>query len=358
MSSIMTTLESRVRATWRVQACAAGLCAGTQVFLFGTGIAMPVALGSAWIASLAALPMAALTAFLCRRALALPRRTGKLAAALHLLLALTLLSNAAFALCGLVSLAGQTLLVQARALWSAAVTLAAVALCALTGGAPRLCFALRWLLPVLLALLTALCVPLEVPAGLFPIFGAGVMPLGAAAACMLGAASPLLMLLLPPQALARGGEAAKRCPVPPAKFFVWRALASAAAGVLLLFAASANSPYEALLESSGWGERLRIVFGGQMRGGVMQTLLTVCQLIAMALLAVCMLASAEQALLRAIPKAQKGRAGLAALVLLLAACMAALIVLGMTAALFAAPLLVLPTAALLILHKRLGGRDG
>ena len=358
MSSIMTTLESRVRASWRVQACAAGLCAGTQVFLFGTGIAMPIALGGAWIASLAALPVAALTAAVCRRALDLPRRTGKLTGALHLLLALTLLLNAAFALCGLVSLAGQTLLVQARALWSASVALVAVALCALTGGAPRLCFALRWMLPMLLALLTALCVPLEVPAGLFPILGAGVTELGAAAVCMLGAASPLLMLLLPPQALARGGEAARRCPVPPAKFFAGRALAGAAAGVLLLLAAGANSTYEALLHSSGWGERLRIVFGGQMRGGIIQTLLTVCQLMAMALLAVCMLASAEQALLRALPKAGKGRAGLAVLVLLLAGCMAALIVFGMTPALFAAPLLVLPTAALLSLHKRLGGRDG
>ena len=355
----MTTLESRVRASWRVQACAAGLCAGTQVFLFGTGIAMPIALGGAWIASLAALPAAALTAAVCRRALTLPQTHGRLTGALYFLLALTLLLNAAFTLCGLVSLAGQTLLVQARALWSAAVTLAAVALCALTGGAPRLCFALRWMLPVLLALLTALCVPMEVPEGLFPILGAGVTELGAAAVCMLGAASPLLMLLLPPQALARGGEAAGRCPVPAAKFFVGRALAGAAAGVLLLLlAAGANSTYEALLKSSGWGERLRIVFGGQMRGGVIQTLLTVCQMMAMALLAVCMLASAEQALLRALPKAKKGRAGLAALVLLLAGCMAALIVFGMTPALFAAPLLVLPTAALLILHKRLGGKDG
>ncbi|MGN0775538.1 MAG: hypothetical protein ACI4MM_02555 [Candidatus Ventricola sp.] len=354
----MTTLESRVRASWRVQACAAGLCAGTQVFLFGTGIAMPIALCSAWIASLAALPMAALTAAVCRRALALPRRTGKLTGAPHLLLALTLLTNAALALSAMVSLAGQTLLVQARDLWSAAVALAAVALCALTGGAPRLCFALRWVLPVLMLLLTAFCVPLEIPAGLFPILGAGGVPLAAAAVCMLGAASPLLMLLLPPQALERAGEAARRCPVPPAGFFVGRALAGTAAGVLGLLAASVCTAYEALLSSGGWGERLRIVFSAQPRGGVPQTLLTLCQLIAMALLAVCMLASAEQALLRVLPKAQKGRAGLAALVLTLAGCLAALVVFGVTPALFAAPLLVLPTAALLMLHRQMGGRDG
>ncbi len=91
-----------MRACWRVRGCAAGLCVGVQIFLLGTGVAMPLALGGAWIASLAALPMAALTAAVCRRALVSPRRTGRLTAALHLLLALTLLLCAAFALCALV----------------------------------------------------------------------------------------------------------------------------------------------------------------------------------------------------------------------------------------------------------------
>ena len=98
----MTKPDSRVRACWRVRGCAAGLCVGAQIFLLGTGVAMPLALGGAWIASLAALPMAALTAAVCRRALVSPRRTGRLTAALHLLLALTLLLCAAFALCALV----------------------------------------------------------------------------------------------------------------------------------------------------------------------------------------------------------------------------------------------------------------
>lgn len=352
----MTRLESRVRACWRVRGCAAGLCVGAQIFLLGTGVAMPLALGGAWIASLAALPMAALTAAVCRRALVSPRRTGKRTAALYILLALTLLLCAAFALCGLVSLAGQTLLVQARALWITAVALAVIALCALTGGADRLCFALRFMLPVLLALLTALCMLLELPAGLFPILGAGGLPLGVAAACMPGAASPLLMLLLPPPELALAGEAAQRCPVPKTGFFLSRALAGAAAGVLLLFAASVCTTYESIADSSGWGARLRIALGAQMHGSIAQTLLTVCQVTAMALLAVCMLASAEQALLRAIPKAKKGRAGLAALILILASCLAALNVFGSAAALFAAPLLILPTAVLLIAHKRMGGK--
>lgn len=352
----MTKPDSRVRACWRVRGCAAGLCVGAQIFLLGTGVAMPLALGGAWIASLAALPMAALTAAVCRRALVSPRRTGKCTAALYLLLTLTLLSCAAFALCALVSLAGQTLVVQARALWSAAAALAAAALCALTGGADRLCFALRYMLPALLLGLTALRMPLELPAGLFPILGAGGLPLGVAAVCMPGAASPLLMLLLPPPELALAGEAAQRCPVPPARFFVGRALAGAAVGVLLLFIASVCTTYESIADSSEWGARLRIALGAQMHGSVTQTLLTVCQLIAIVLLAVCMLASAEQALLRAIPKAKKGRAGLAALVLMLAACLAALNVFGSAPALFAAPLLTLPTALLLTLHKRMGGK--
>ena len=109
-------LESRVRACWRVRACAAGLCVGTQIFLFGTGAAMPLALGGAWIAALAALPAAALVTAICRRALTQPARAGRLAKALHLLLSATLLLHAALALAALVSLAGQTLMVQALSL--------------------------------------------------------------------------------------------------------------------------------------------------------------------------------------------------------------------------------------------------
>lgn len=330
---------------------------GAQIFLFGTGVAMPIALNGAWIASLSALPMAALTAAVCRRALTLPESRGRLTGALYLLLALTLLANAAFALTALIDLAGQTLLVQARALWSAAVALAAVALCALTGGAARLCFALRWALPVLLLGLTALCMPLELPVGLFPILGAGGLPLGVAAVCMPGAASPLLMLLLPPPELKAAGKAAQRCPVPKTGFFLARALTGAAVGVLLLFAASVCTTYESISDSSGWGERLRIVLGGQTHGSVAQALLTLCQVVAMALLAVCMLSSAEQAVLLALPCAQRGRAGLWALLAVLAALLALPIVFGDAPVLFAAPLMLVPTAALLMLHSRMGGKS-
>ena len=355
-----------MRACWRVRACAAGLCVGAQIFLFGSGIAMPVALGSAWIAALAALPAAALTTAVCRKKLDQdflqrekehPRKDRRGSRILHALLALTLLLNAAFALGALVSLAEQTLLRQARAAWSMAVALAAAALCALTGGAPRLCFALRWGLAALLLGLTAACVPMELPVGLFPILGAGPLPLGVAAVCMLGAASPLLMLMLPPPELALAGAAAQRCPLPETKFFLGRVLAGAAVGVLLLFVASVCTTYESIAESGEWGVRLRIVFGAQPHEGIPQTLLTVCQMIAVVLLAACMLGAAEQALVRAWPKAQKGRAGLAALTLLLALCLAALIVYGFTPALFIAPLLAVPLAVLLIFYRRMGGND-
>lgn len=348
-------LESRVRASWRVRACAAGLCAGAQVFLFGSGVAMPIALTSAWIAALIALPAAAVTVILCRRALTLPARPGKFTAALHLLLAVTLLGNAAFALCALIRLTGQTLLVQSRALLISATALAAAALCALTGGAFRLCFTLRWALPALLVLLTAVCMPFEQPAGLFPLLGAGGVPLLTAAVCMLGSVSPLLLLLLPPPDLTRAGEAAQRCPVPRARFFLLRVLPGAAAGVLLLFAASVCTTYESILSSSGWGARLHIVFGAQTHGSVPQALLVLLQTAAIALLAVCTLDAAEQALLAALPALRKGRVGLCILVGLLAVCLAALNVLGFTPALFAAPLLALPAAALLLLHRRMGG---
>lgn len=352
----LAKLDSRVRACWRVRACAAGLCVGAQVFLFGSGVAMPVALGSAWIAALAALPAAALTVAVCRRALTLPPRAGKLRGALHLLLAFTLLCNAAFALCALVSLTGQTLLVQSRELLIAATALAAAALCTLTGGAFRLCFALKWALPALLILLTAVCMPFEQPAGLFPILGAGGVPLLVAAVCMLGAASPLLLLMLPPPELARAGEAAQRCPVPSARFFLARTLPGAAVGVLLLFAASVCTTYESILGSSGWGARLHIVFGAQTHGSIPQTLLTVCQTVAIALLSICTLSAAEQALLCALPALRRGRAGLCVLVLLLALCLGALNVFGSAPVLAAAPGLILPSAALLLLHGRMGGR--
>ena len=116
MPNDQKTLEYRVRESWRIRACTAGLCVGAQTFLFGTGIAMPIALNSAWMAALAALPAAALVTAVCRRvlkqtyALEQPDRAGKGARALHVLLALTLLANCVFALSALVSFAQQSLI--------------------------------------------------------------------------------------------------------------------------------------------------------------------------------------------------------------------------------------------------------
>ena len=354
----MTRIESRVRESWRVRSCAAGLCVGAQIFLFGTGVAVPIALNSAWIASLAALPLAALTAALCRRAQTAPKKDGGFARALYVLLALTLLANAAFALASLLGFVEQTLLPQSPVWWSAAVTLLAVALCAFSGGtgAARLSYALRGLLGVLMPVLAAMGLPFGIPVGLFPILGAGGVPLCVAGVCMLGAASPALLLMLPPPELRRAGPQACACPPPAAKAMLSRVLAGAAVGVLLVFVSCVCSTFESLTGAGVWGQRLRIAANTRPHQGMAETALVVCQAAAMALLAVNMLSGAEQALVRALPAAGRGRAGLGALTLLLAACLLALIVLGFEPALFAAPLLVLPTAVLLIFHGRMGER--
>lgn len=351
------TIENRVRASWRVRACTAGLCTGAQVFLLGTGAAMPLALNGAWIASLCALPAAALVALCGRRACAAPRRDGPLSRALFLLLGATLLLCAVFALASLVNLAGETLLVQARAAWIAAYALAACALCACFGGTGvgRLCFSLRWMMPLLLGL-AALAQREARIEGLFPLLGTGGRPLLAACACMLGASAPALLLMLPPPELREAGEAARACPVPGAGFFVVRVLAGAAVGVLLLFAASVCTTYEAIEASGEWGVRLHIVADTQAHEGVTQTLLTVLELTATELLAAATLSAAEQAIVRALPAAGRHRAGLAALVLLLAAALSAMTVNGFVWALYAAPLLFAPALVLALCHGRLGDR--
>lgn len=356
------TLEYRVRESWRVRACTAGLCVGAQTFLFGTGVAMPVTLNSAWIAALAVLPAAAWITAACRRTLNRvfsqdePQKVRRGFRALHLLLALTLLFNCVFALSALVSFAEQTLIGQTRAAWSAALAVIAVFLCAFGGGTGvcRLCFALRWGMPLLLFLLIAAAVPKEIPVSLFPLLGAGPLPLGAAGLCMLGAASPALMLFLPPAELEVQKELARRCPVPDTRFFLWRVLAGAGVGVLLLFVASVCVTYESIAENGEWGARLRVIAGYQAHAGVRQMLLTALQAIVMALSAAVMLSSAEQALMRACPRAGRMHAGGIALSLLLAICLAALIVFGFDSALFAAPGLVLPVLILLIFNNRLG----
>lgn len=337
----------------------AGVCVGAQVFLFGTGIALPIALNSAWIAALFALPCAALVTLLCRRALA--RRlcssgegaSARPGAAASLLLCLTLAANAALAAAALVNLAEQTLLAQARVSYSAAVTVLALLLCALSGGTgiARLCFALRWALPAALAVLILLSLPGTRIVGLFPILGAGALPLGVSALCMAGAASPALLLLLPPPELEQAGEAALRCPLPGAGFFVRRVLLGALCGVGLLLCLCACATYESIAAMDTWGERLRL-FGAE-RPGLAQTLLTLGQMIAMLLLGASALCASAQAA-RAVPALRRYRLDLLLPTALIAAALGAMIVFGFQSALFCAPCLIVPTVLCAIIYGKTG----
>lgn len=363
MPNDQTAIERRVRASWRARACTAGLCVGAQTFLFGTGIAMPIALNGAWIAALAVLPSAALVTAACRHRLmksmtesAQNENRKRATCALHILLALTLLLNAVFALVALVSFAQQSLIGQTRAAWSAALAVLTVFLCVLSGGKgiSRLCFALRFALPGLILGLTVIAVPFRTPIGLFPILGTGALPLGMASLCMLGAASPALLLLLPPPEIEKAGDAARRCPVPKTGFFLRRVLTGAGIGVLLLFAASVCVTYESIAENSEWGARLRVIAGYQPREGIRQMTLTVLEVIAMMLLAASMLAAGERALAHGCRRMAGFRKALLLLSLLLAVCMAALIAFGFELALLTAPALVFPSAILVIFHAQMG----
>ncbi len=349
MPKDLKRIEYRVRESWRARACAAGLSVGAQTFLFGTGVAMPLALNSAWIAAFAMLPVAALVTAACRKKNKI--RNGKKkrsSRAAYALLTLTLLGNCVFAVAALVNFAEQTLLELSPMLWSIVVTVIAVSACALSGGdgAARLCFALRWALPVLSGVLVLASVPMKTPVGLFPLLGKGGAELGVSAACMLGAASPAVMLLLPPLDIARGGEAANACPAPKTGFFVRRVLAGAAIGVLFLFAACVCTTYESIAESAAWGMRLRIVASDQPHEGIPQTLLVVLQMLAILLLGANMLSSAEQALVYAFPKGKSMRSGLLILTALLLAALLLLLAFGFDIVLYAAPLLAVPALIL------------
>lgn len=362
MPNDQSVLEYRVRESWRSRACTAGLCVGVQTFILGTGVAMPIALNSTWIAALAVLPASALVAAICRRTLhrmflqdvSVQKKRG--CRTLHVLLSLTLLANAVLSLGALISFAGQTLTGQARGAWSEALTLLAVFLCAFSGGTgvSRLCFVMRWALPVGMVALVISAASLEMPVGLFPLLGMGPLQLGAAGICMLGAASPALLLLLPPPEMEELHDQALRCPVPETAFFLRRVLVGAGIGIALLFAAGVCVTYESIAENAQWGDRLRVIAGDQPREGVRQMLLTLLQTLAMALAAAAELSCAEQALVRAFGRMRDMRAGLLALSALAAACLVGLVVFGFDVALMLAPGLVLPMLILPMQSKRLG----
>lgn len=340
---------SRVHAAWRARAAAAAICAGTQVFLLGSGAVLPLSLNGAWIAALAALPASACAVLLCRRtAKACTQGVpgGRIRRAALLLLALTMTANAAFALLSLIALAGQSVLPQARSVFSASAALCAAGFCALAGGtgAARLCFSLRHALPLLVFLLTLFSLPGNTPAGLFPLLGAGTGPLAAGALCMPACVTPLLMLLLPPEENPPGANA------PGARFFLLRILSGVAAGVLFLFVRCVFGRYESIASLGTWG--VRLLLSGRVRGGILPTLLVLVQLTALLLLAVNSLCTAVQAIARAYPALPRRLAPLPPFLVLCAMVFSA-VILGADAALSASPLLVLPAAAVLLLSPHL-----
>ena len=340
-------IEQRVLGSWRTRACAAGLCVGVQVYLSGCAVGMPLALNSAW---LAALPALALSAWLCaksRHVLACGQEIGKMS---RILLALTLLLSGTFALVSLSGFAAGTLAERASHAWTQLLALLACLLCVLSGvtGAARLSFAVRYALAVLVLGLSLANVPFQIPVGLFPILGAGAAQTGLAALAMLFGAAPALMLMLPPPEIAKAGEAAARCPVPRAGFFVLRVLAGAAAGMFLLFLTCSAATYESIAESGEWSARLRMAAGNQAHEGVWQMLLVTAKLLAMLLLAVNMVCAGQQAL----ACLSAARAARWAALLLPAAGLAADVLLGEAAILFAAPAIALPAVLSAVLAGR------
>ena len=150
MPKDQAAIERRIFESWRARACAAGLCVGAQIFLFGTGIVMPIALNSTWLCAMISLPFPIFITIASRKKSII--YDSPVSRAALIMLTITLLANAVFASAALISFAEQTLLEQARVLWIALLTVIAVFLCALSGGSgvSWLCFALRWSLPVLI----------------------------------------------------------------------------------------------------------------------------------------------------------------------------------------------------------------
>ena len=301
------TAHYRIRENYRIRACAAGLCAGAQVFLLGTGALLPLSLNAAWLASLSAIPAAGVAAALCRRSL---RNTllGKQPAKVQLvLLAFALFLCCVFALGALLSLAEQTFLSQARMIAILAVTLLFLALCAAarTQGAVRAAFVLRFLAPALLVLLFMRTASSDALSGVFPLLGTDGKALALCALIMLCSTAPVLLLLLPPKEI----PTLSADDLPGAGFFVLRVVAGAAVGCLFLLVMTLSSTYETLASYASWGERLRLIPASGGRGGLLFSFLTLCQTALLLLHAAILLLSCEQAFALAFPPLAQGRIG-------------------------------------------------
>lgn len=338
----------RTLASWRARACAAAIAVGAQTFALGAGALMRLSLNAMWLASVAAIPAAMLAAAAARRALRrqLAReRGGGLARAHAAALGLTLAAAAVFQVAALTALSEQSLLPQAQELFLALSGMLAAALCVLAGGegVARLAYALRWALPLLLAALTAGALSFDTPAGLFPLLGRGARPLALSALVALGGATPALMLTLPPPELDERGQRL----LPGGWFFAWRVGLGALGAVLLLLAISLCGTYETMDALETWGARMRVICAGKPREGILQTGLTLLQLLSLAVGAAAMAGAAEQAARRAFPALARGHMGLGLIALLGCAALYALVVFGFEIALRAAPYLLISAVGLL-----------
>ena len=331
-------IEQRVRAAYRARACAAGVACGAQIFAVGTGLLLPLALNAAYWAAVPALLLGGVIG------LAAPKRLSKApGSAFCAVLALSLLVCGALLLGAGATLAQQTLLPNGHLLTCLMLTLGFCLLAARPGGTGvcRVAFALRLLLPVALVVFAGFSLSSASAAGLFPLLGAGLRPLGLGALLGLSACAPAMMLFLPPPEL----ETPE--PVPKAGFFAARILLGGLLGVLMLAALSLCNPYEILRGQRVWGARMTILSSARPREGLVQTLLTLAQLFALLIGAVSTLCAAVQALGRVLGRLAPLRlwlCALAALALLLAAAF-----FGMDVLLGASPFLLIPEGILIIL---------
>lgn len=340
--------ERRALASRHMQACAAGICAGVQVFLLGTGAAVPQSANGAWIAGLVSLPVCALAAGMCRRKMIRGRIT-RIGAAF---LAMAHFLCAAFACAALIALAEQSLLPQARALHIAALTAAAIALCAACGaGIYRVCFLIRTALPAAAIVCAAISLPDRSLSGVFPLLGAGMGPLGLSSLLIAaGCFAPVLMLLLPPPELEGLGDTVESA-IPNAGFYAFPAALGALAGCALLFLLCAGGTPQALAAAAEWGARLALIAGGGTHQGIFDTALLLVLCAGCALLAGCMLLSCTRALRYAFPHIGE-RAGLFMLSLLLLFALVLLTARGLDAAAYAAPASALPALAALAVGRK------
>lgn len=341
-------LEERIRAAYRVRACAAGIACGAQIFVVGAGLLIPISLNAAYLAALPALILCAPAAFFVRKRLVQGRPLGKTPL---LLLCLMLLFSCTVLLCAAVVFTQQTLLPQAHLTTCLMLTLAAAFLCALpTGtGVSRVAFALRFLLPGALILFSALSLSPDSPVGLFPLLGSGVRPLMLGMLCGLSSCTPIWMLLLPPEELPDGY--APPTAVPNAGFFIGRVLLGGLVGILMLLALSLCGTYELLSEQSVWGARMVILSSSRPREGLIQTLLILAQLFALLIGAVSLLCAAAQSLRAAFPRMRLSLP-LCALALLVSLLLSAAF--GTEWLLHASPFLLIPSGILMLFSGKKG----